>query len=90
MPDGAPAVSLRVERTGERSVRGALSLRRNGKEIASIGGVSIYAPTPYRDVLVPVDAKEIATLSQGRLEASFEEPEEVHDAVAATAAITLH
>ena len=90
MPDGAPAVSLRVERSGGRSVRGVLSLRRNGKEIASIGGVSIYAPTPYRDVLVPVDAKDLAPLREGKLEASFEEPKEVHNAVAVTAAITLH
>src|SRR5690348_14264018 len=48
LPDGAPAVALRVERSGERSIRGALSLSRNGKEIAVVDGISIYAPTPYR------------------------------------------
>jgi P pilus assembly chaperone PapD len=89
LPDGRPAVSLRVERTGGRSVRGALSLRRGGRGIGLFDGLSIYAPTPYRDVLVPVEAKDIAALSQGKLEASFQEPEDVRNPVTATAPITL-
>lgn len=89
LPDGAPAVALRVLRRGERSVRGALSLRRNGKEIAMIDGISIYAPTPYRDVVLRISAEDAALLHDGRLEASFDEPEEIRNPVAARAVIQL-
>jgi P pilus assembly chaperone PapD len=87
LPDGMPGVVLRVERSGERSIRGALSLRRNGKEIALIDGISIYAPTPYRDVVLRLAAEEVAQLRDSRLEASFNEPEEIHNPVAASAVI---
>lgn len=89
LPDGAPAVALRIERSGERSARGALSLSRNGKQIASIDGLSIYAPTPYRDVVLRLAAEDAALLHDGRLEASFDEPEEVRNPVAARAVIHL-
>ena len=89
MPDGRPAVALRVERTGERSVRGELSLRHDGKEIGFYDGVSIYAPASYRDVLVPVDAKDGATLRDGSLKATFQEPADIRSPVAVTAVIKL-
>lgn len=89
LPDGTQAVALRVERSGERSIRGALSLRRNGKQIALIDGLSIYAPTPYRDVLLRVAAADAAQLHDGRLEAWFDEPEEVRNPVTAHAPIQL-
>jgi P pilus assembly chaperone PapD len=89
LPDGTQAVALRVERRGERSIRGALSLRRNGKQIALIDGLSIYAPTPYRDVVLRIAAEDAALLHDGRLEASFDEPEEVRNPVAASAVIHL-
>jgi P pilus assembly chaperone PapD len=89
LPDGTPAVALRVERSGERSIRGALSLRRNGKEIASIDGISIYAPAPYRDVVLRLSAEDAALLHDGRIEAASNEPEEIHNPVAASAAIHL-
>jgi len=89
LPDGTPAVALRVERSGERSVRGELSLRRDGKEIATIDGISIYAPTPYRDVVLRLAAEDAARLRDGRLEASFQEPEETRNPVAARTVIHL-
>jgi hypothetical protein len=89
LPDGTPAVALRVERVGERSVRGAISLRRGGKEMSFSDGVSIYAPTPYRDLLLPVDAKDIAALRSGSLEAAFHESEDIRNPVAATAVVEL-
>lgn len=89
LPDGMPAVSLRVERSGERSICGALSLRHNGKQVALIDGISIYAPTPYRDVVLRVAAEDVSLLRDGRLEASFDEPEEIHNPVAASAVIHL-
>jgi hypothetical protein len=89
LPDGTQAVVLRVERSGERSIRGALSLSRNGKQIALIDGLSIYAPTPYRDVVLRLAAEELPLLRDGRLEASFDEPEEIRNPVAARAVIHL-
>ncbi len=90
LPDGAPAVAVRLERSGARSVSGALSLLRNGKEVGMWDGISIYAPTPYRDLLLPVDAKDIAALSDGSLKATFHEPEDIRNPVAATAVVELH
>lgn len=89
LPDGTQAVALRVERSGERSIRGAVSLSRNGKQIAMIDGISIYAPTPYRDVVLRLAAEDAALLRDGRLEASFGEPEEIRNPVAARAVIHL-
>jgi hypothetical protein len=45
---------------------------------------------PYRDMLLPVDAKQIAALrDSGSLEVSFQEPEDYHNPVAATAVLKL-
>jgi hypothetical protein len=89
LPDGTPAVALRVERAGERSVRGALSLRRDGKEIGLADGIAIYAPTRYRDLAIRIDAKDAARLREGTFEASFNETDEVRNPVAASAVIKL-
>jgi hypothetical protein len=89
LPDGTPAVVLRLERSGERSVRGALSLYRGSKEIAVTDGISIYAPTPYRDLVMRVTAENIARLRDGSLRATFQEPEEIRNPVTATAPIQL-
>jgi hypothetical protein len=89
LPDGAPAVALRVERSGERSIRGALSLHHNGKEIGVADGISIYAPTPYRDLAIRIAAEEVAGLRDATLDVSFTEPEEVRNPVAASAVVKL-
>jgi hypothetical protein len=89
LPDGTPAVALRLARTGERSVRGAVSLRRDGKEIGFYDGITIYAPAPYRNLLLPVDAKDVPALRDGTLTVAFHEPEDVRDPVAATAVVDL-
>jgi hypothetical protein len=90
MPDGTPAVALRLERSGARSVSGALSLLRDGKEVGMWDGINVYAPAAYRDLLLAVDAKAIAALRDGSLEAAFHEPEDTRDPVATTAVVELH
>ncbi len=89
LPDGTPVVAVRLERSGARSVSGALSLLHDGKEVGIWDGISIYAPTRYRDLLLPVDAKNIAALRDGSLKAAFHEPEETRNPAAATAVVEL-
>jgi|HubBroStandDraft_1064217.scaffolds.fasta_scaffold42304_4 hypothetical protein len=90
MPDGAPAVALKLERGGARSLRGSLSLRLAGKEIAFYDGVSFYAPATERDLLLPVTVDDVSALRQGRLVARFAEPDDVKGAVTVECPIELH
>ena len=87
-PDGGPAVALKLRRSGERSVRGAVSLRLDGKEIALYDGIAVYAPANDRQLLLPlpVDASE---LRDGSLVARFEEPGDVKGALAVDAPVRL-
>ncbi len=84
LADGTPAVSLRLERSGMRSVRGALSLLCAGKEIAFYDGIAIYAPTSRRDLLLPLAASD---LRDGSLKAIFREPDDTRGALTASAPV---
>ena len=77
--EGVAALAVRLERQGERSVRGALSLVLDGSEIAALDGLAIYAPAPARELLLPLP-KDTPTLS-GRLEVRFREDEETRNPV---------
>lgn len=90
LADGTPAVSLRLERIGARSVRGALSLLRDGKEIGLYDGIAIYAPASRRDLLLPLAAGDVAALHEGDMKAVFQEPDDTPGAITATAPVHLH
>jgi hypothetical protein len=90
MPDGAPAVALKLERGGARSLRGTLSLRLAGKEIAFYDGIALYAPATERDLLLPVTVDDVNALRQGRLVARFAEPAEIRGAVTVEGPLELH
>jgi P pilus assembly chaperone PapD len=77
--DGQTALAVRLERQGERSVRGALSLTLDGSEIETYDGLAIYAPAPARELLLALP-KDTPVLS-GRLEVRFRENEETRDPV---------
>ncbi len=85
--DGGAAVALRLERHGERSVRGTLSLILDGAEIEAYDGLAIYAPAPARELLLPLP-KDTPTLS-GRLEVRFREDEETRDPVDVSAVLDV-
>ncbi len=90
LADGTTAVSLRLERSGARSVRGALSLLRDGREIGSYDGIAIYAPASRRDLLLPLAAGDAAALREGSsLKAVFQEPDDIPGGVAASATVQL-
>ena len=90
LADGTPAVGLRLERMGARSVRGALSLLRDGKEIGLYDGIAIYAPASRRDLLLPLAAGDVAALREGSMKAVFQEPDDTPGAITATAPVHLH
>ncbi len=87
LADGTPAASLRLERSGARSVRGAVSLLRDGKEIAAYDGIAVYAPAERRDLILPLTARDVAGLREGSLTATFQEPDDTRGALSATAQI---
>jgi P pilus assembly chaperone PapD len=72
--DEGMAALVRLERQGERSVRGALSLLLDGGEIETYDGLAIYAPAPARELSLPLP-KGMRALS-GRIEVRFREDEE--------------
>src|SRR5260221_10740016 len=57
LPDGAPAVAVRLERAGARPERGGRLLLRNRPEEGARGGVVPYAPGHRRGLLLPADRK---------------------------------
>ena len=83
LPDGRPAVALRIERSGNRSVRGDVSILADGTEIATVANVAIYVPTPYRDLVVPITWPSKSSLTNHQIEVRFREPQERPGAVAA-------
>jgi P pilus assembly chaperone PapD len=87
LPDGTPALGLRLERSGPRSVNGTLSLQRGGKEVGLWDGIAVYAPTGHRDLLLPLSGDSIAKLGAGELKATYQEPEDVRAGVTATAIV---
>jgi hypothetical protein len=89
MPDGGPAVVLKLLRGGERSLRGAVSLTFEGKEIGLYDGIALYAPVSERDLLLPLPA-DLGELREGSLVARFAEPEDIRGAVAAETPVQLH
>jgi hypothetical protein len=86
MPDGGPAVALKLLRGGVRSVRGTVSLTLEGREIGVYDGIAVYAPASERDLLLPLPA-ELGELREGRLVARFAEPDDVKGAVAAETSV---
>jgi hypothetical protein len=72
--EGRAALAVRLEREGERSVRGALSVMLDGSEIEAYDGLAIYAPAPVRELLLPLPTDK--SVLSGRLEVRFRESEE--------------
>jgi len=88
LPDGRPAVALRIERSGDRSVRGDVSILADGTEIATVANVAIYVPTAYRDLVVPITWPSKLSLTDHQIEIRFREPQERPGA--ATAVFRFH
>ncbi|USG59749.1 hypothetical protein NBZ79_11230 [Sneathiella marina] len=53
--DGKPGISMIVERSGDRSLRGDLVVKADGEDIARLNNLAIYLSTPYRHLVLPFD-----------------------------------
>jgi hypothetical protein len=81
LPDNRPAVALKVNRSGTRSLRGDIKLAVDGAPVGELNGVSVFLSTPYRDVIVPL--AEPINLKGRRLSVEFHEARELAGAVIA-------
>ncbi|WP_120496723.1 molecular chaperone [Kiloniella sp. EL199] len=61
--NGSDAISLRINRTGNQSLRGDVVLSSEGKEVGRLNNVAVYLSTPYREVVVPLLEEKLQALS---------------------------
>ena len=74
-----PTLNIKINRTGNRSVYGDISVEHispSGKQtkVGLIKGVAIYTPTPSRDFQIPLDGSKGITFNSGKLHISYFEP----------------
>jgi P pilus assembly chaperone PapD len=79
--DGGPAVQLKVNRTGNRSVYGNLTARftpKGGKEqvVGLVNGIAVYTPLPSRSTTLPLHPPAGVNLANGRLRVSYVDAEQ--------------
>ena len=93
--DEKPTVSFRLERTGDRSVYGdvtvTLTPENGGSEtvVQQVKGLAVYTPNPSRTVRLALHPPEGVDLRNGRLKVTFAERPETPGAVAAEGEIPV-
>jgi hypothetical protein len=80
--DDQPALALRINRAGSRSLRGDLAVLLDGDPIGQLKQINVFLSTPYRDVVVPLAAK--GETKGHRITVRFNEDEEIPGAATAT------
>ncbi len=63
--NGRPGLSMRISRTGQRSLRGDLVAFTGEDEIGRLNNVAVYLSTPYRRVILPL-TPEMAQSAAGK------------------------
>jgi P pilus assembly chaperone PapD len=91
---GAPMLTVRLEREGERSVYGDIEVTHVGSDgsvyqLAYLGGVAVYHPTPSRRFRMSLRVPEGVRLNAGQLDVSFHERNQKADAVTSKMTIPL-
>ncbi len=75
--DGRPRLNVTLERQGERSVYGVLTVtwEHDGEssEIARMAGLAVYTPTPRRRIVVPLQVDSLSELVTGDLIITYQE-----------------
>jgi hypothetical protein len=84
LSDEQPALALRLNRTGTRSIRGDLVAKLDGRPIGALKNVSVFLSTPYRELAIPLAQTD---LKGHPISVTFAEDESI--AGAASAAQTL-
>jgi len=92
--DAGPALSFQINRSGNRSVYGDLSVTftPNGGEpvnLAKAGALAVYAPNALRRARMPLQAPLGTPLAAGMLELSYRERAEAGGKVMAEASLNL-
>lgn len=79
LPNGKPVVNMVLERTGDRSVYGDLTvdfISSQGKKIrvGIIKGIAVYTPTPSRKLLIALDRTDGVDYNNGKLHIVYTTP----------------
>lgn len=78
-PNQVPAVSVRVNRTGNQTIYGDLRVRfipaSGGEEkvVGLIGGIAVYSPLPYREVPIALQFEDGQGLRKGKIRVTYTE-----------------
>ena len=93
-PGATPSLTLLLEREGERSVYGDITVDYirpdlSSHQVAFLGGVAVYHPTPSRLFRIGLRLPEGMRLNGGELRASFRERDSQEGAVEARITIPL-
>jgi len=87
LPDGREAITLKLSRSGTRSLRGDFSVLADGASVGQLKNVNVFLSTPYRDVTIPLTAA--GELKGRRLAVEFSEGEEVPKPASAKETVLL-
>ena len=73
LDDGSPAIKLRIERSGGKSLRGDIVARIGDEEVGRLNNVAVYLSTPHRDVFVPLDPESLSHASGRDVQVEYRE-----------------
>ena len=94
-PGATPTLTVRLDRTGERSVYGDLEVNhiaRDGSvhQLAFMGGLAVYYPTPTRLLNVGLRVPDGLRLDSGEIHVSYRESDEQIGAVQSQMTLSLN
>ncbi|WP_419901542.1 molecular chaperone [Kiloniella sp.] len=69
--DGEKAISLRINRSGNQSLRGDLVALSDGNEVGRLNNVAVYLSTAYRDIEVPLTTEKLLSLSGKTIDVEY-------------------
>jgi P pilus assembly chaperone PapD len=88
--NGAPGISLRLSRSGRRSLRGDLVAFADGEKIGRLNNVAVYLSTPYRDVVVPLLPEEAKAAAGREVVVEYRPRGDAEGPAIASASVRLH
>ncbi|MEH6632063.1 MAG: hypothetical protein V7776_14650 [Halopseudomonas aestusnigri] len=69
--DGEKAISLRIMRSGNQSLRGDLVALSEGNEVGRLNNVAVYLSTSYRDIEVPLTSEKLLSLAGKKIDVEY-------------------
>lgn len=74
LSDNQPALALRLNRSGTRSLHGDLTVQADNTQVGFLKNVNVFLSTPYRELAIPLSAT--GDLTGHRIAVKFTEDEE--------------